>query len=310
MSTDIYLPQLNFSEFTLNDRRFSSLYRILDQVSKGCCSLVLLKIILFPFPSRLDPYAGLSKVNTPLQTPLTLSLEEWCTRPSSTKDQHYQLFAVVMHSGVTISSGHYTAYVRMSDLKDVKVWMQNGKGTEKEEEGHRNKDVTQVKDEVLDYDDGEVSFSLNARGPRGSRLASSKPGGKKLSEGSGVGLLGGQRSLSSYELGGNSSKYTDKATSSGATEGSTQRKTSNSLGQNTDAGLKKESEAGEESSGGVEATEQQALNKLLEYEGKWLLFDDSEVRLFEEEEFLRACSPETCSSSTPYLLFYRRMPEA
>ncbi|XP_056235108.1 ubiquitin carboxyl-terminal hydrolase 1 isoform X2 [Seriola aureovittata] len=258
---------------------------------------------------ELDPYAGLSKVNTPLQTPLTLSLEEWCTRPSSAKGQHYQLFAVVMHSGITISSGHYTAYVHMSDLKDVKLWLQDRKDTEKEEEEEKeSKEAAQVKDEVLDYDDGEVSFSLNARGQRAASLASSKTGGKKLSEG-GVGLLGGQRSLSSYELGNSSSKHTDK----GATEGSKRRKTVNSLSQNPEAGLKKEPEAGEEASvtscGGVGATEQQALNNLQEYEGKWLLFDDSEVRLFEEEEFLRACSPETCSSSTPYLLFYRRMPE-
>ncbi|XP_071342255.1 ubiquitin carboxyl-terminal hydrolase 1 isoform X2 [Trachinotus anak] len=257
---------------------------------------------------ELDPYAGLSKVNTPLQTPLNLSLEEWCTRPSSTKGQHYQLFAVVMHSGVTISSGHYTAYVRMSDLKDVKLCLQDRKETEKEEEEEKEcKEGAQVKDEVPDYDDGEVSFSLNARGQRGASLASSKQGGKKLSEG-GVGLLGGQRSLSSYELGNSSSKHTDK----GATEGSKWRKTINSLSQSTEAGLKKEPEAGEEASVtscGVGATEQQALNNLLEYEGKWMLFDDSEVRLFEEEDFLRACSPETCSSSTPYLLFYRRTPE-
>ncbi|XP_038571235.1 ubiquitin carboxyl-terminal hydrolase 1 isoform X2 [Micropterus salmoides] len=261
----------------------------------------------------LDPYAGLSKVNTPLQTPLTLSLDEWCTRPSSTKGQHYELFGVVMHSGVTISSGHYTAYVRMSDLKDVKLWLRDKKemGGEEEEE-KESKEGLRVKDEELDYDDGEVSFSLNARGQRGASLASSKAGGKKLSEG-GVGLLGGQRSLSSCDLG--NSKHTEKAASSGATEGSKRRKTIKSLGQNTEAGLKKESEAaeGEEASmtscGGVEATEQQALNNLLEYEGKWLLFDDSEVRLFEEEDFLRACSPDRCCSSTPYLLFYRRMQE-
>ncbi len=263
-------------------------------------------------PPRLDPYAGLSKVNTPLQTPLTLSLEEWCTRPSSTKGQHYQLFGVVMHSGVTISSGHYTAYIRMSDLKDVKLWLRDRKDTEEEEEEKESKDGARVKDEVLDYDDGEVSFSLNARGQRGASLASSKMGGKKLSEG-GVGLLGGQRSLSSYDIGNGGSKHTEKAAGSGATEGSKRRKTINSLGKNTEAGLKKEAGGGEEASmtscGGVEATEQQALNNLLEFEGKWLLFDDSEVRLFEEEDFLRACSPETCSSSTPYLLFYRRMPE-
>ncbi|XP_049911976.1 ubiquitin carboxyl-terminal hydrolase 1 isoform X1 [Epinephelus moara] len=264
---------------------------------------------------ELDPYAGLSKVNTPLQTPLTLSLEEWCTRPSAAKDQHYQLFAVVMHSGVTISSGHYTAYVRMSDLKDVKLWLGDRKEKEEEEEEEKKKESKegiQVKEEVLDYDDGEVSFSLNARGQRGASLAGSKTGGKKLSEG-GVGLLGGQRSLSSCDLGSNSSKHTDKPASSGSTEGSKRRTPVSNLGQNTEAGLTKEAKVGEEASvtacGGAEATEQQALNNLLEYEGKWLLFDDSEVRLFEEEDFLRACSPETYSSSTPYLLFYRRMPE-
>lgn len=247
-------------------------------------------------------------MNTPLQTPLTLSLEEWCTQPSSAKSQRYQLFAVVMHSGVTISSGHYTSFVRMSDLKDVKLWLQDKKGSEKEEEEQDSKEGTQVKDEVLDYDDGEVSFSLSAR--KGASLASGKTGGKKLSEG-GVGLLGGQRSLSSCDLGNSSSTHAEKAASSGLTEGPKRRKTINSLGQNPEAGLKKEPGVGEEpsimSAGGVEATEQQALNNLLEYEGKWLLFDDSEVRLFEEEDFLRACSPETFSSSTPYLLFYRRM---
>ncbi|KAK2835231.1 hypothetical protein Q5P01_015715 [Channa striata] len=260
---------------------------------------------------ELDPYAGLSKVNTPLQTPLTLSLEEWCTGPSSTKGQHYQLFAVIMHSGVTISSGHYTAYVCMSDLKNARLWLQDGQETEKQREEKESKAGTQIKDEMLDYDDGEVSFNVNARGQRSSRLASSKPVNKKLSEGGGVGLLGGQRSLSGYEFGNSSNKHTDKAAVSGASEGSTRRKTSHGLEQNTE---RKEPEAGDEaavaSCSRVEATEQQALNKLLEYEGKWLLFDDSEVRVFEEEEFLRACSPETCSSSTPYLLFYRKMPEA
>ncbi|XP_041647301.1 ubiquitin carboxyl-terminal hydrolase 1 isoform X2 [Cheilinus undulatus] len=260
---------------------------------------------------ELDPYAGLCKVNTPLQTPLTLSLDEWCTRPSSKKGQHYQLFAMVMHSGVTISSGHYTAFVRMSDLKDVKLWLQDNKETKEKEEEVGSKEGTRVNEEVQDYDDGEVSFSLNSRGQRGASLANSKMGGKKLSEG-GVGLLGGQRSLSGYDLGA-SSKQTEKAAT---TEGSKRRKTINNMSQNTEAGLKKESDSieGEEemtttSCSGTQTSQQQALNNLLEYEGKWMLFDDSEVRLFDEEDFLRACSPETCSSSTPYLLFYRRMPE-
>lgn len=260
-------------------------------------------------PPRLDPYAGLSKVNTPLQTPMTLSLEEWCTQPSSAKAQNYQLFALVMHSGVTISSGHYTAYIRVSDLKDVKLRLPDSEQPEEQEE----KESKQAKDEPTDYDDGEVSFSLSAR--RSVSLASSKTGGKKLSEG-GVGLLGGQRSLFSCDLGSTSSSsstQTEKAASSILREGSKRRKINSALSQNPEAGLKKEPAAGEDASatsrGEAEDAEEQSLNNLLEYEGKWLLFDDCEVRLFEEEDFRRACSPETCSSSTPYLLFYRRMAE-
>lgn len=256
------------------------------------------------FRLRLDPYAGLSKVNTPLQTPLTLSLEEWCTQPSAAQGQHYQLFAVIMHSGVTISSGHYTAYVRMSDLKDVKLWLQDSQETEEEEE--ESKAAAPVKDEPLSYDDGEVSFNLKGR--RGLSLAGGKAGSKKLSEG-GIGLLGGQRRLSSYELGTSISQAEKPA----AAEGSKRRKTTNSLSQRPEAGVKKEPGAREEAPanacGAAEDPDQRAVSHLLQYEGKWLLFDDCEVRLFEEEDFLRACSPETSSSSTPYLLFYRRMPK-
>lgn len=236
---------------------------------------------------------------------MTLSLEEWCTRPSSANGQSYQLFALVMHSGVTISSGHYTAYVRVSDLKDAKLRLPDGQEAEEREE-KESREAARAKDEPPDYDDGEVSFRLGAR----RSVASSKTGGKKLSEG-GVGLLGGQRSLFSCDLGGGT--HTEKAAGGILREGSKRRKINSALSQNTEAGLKKEPGAGEEapvtSCGEAEDAEQRSLNNLLEYEGKWLLFDDCEVRLFEEEDFRRACSPETCSSSTPYLLFYRRMPE-
>lgn len=249
---------------------------------------------------EVDPYAGLSKVNTPLQTPLTLSLSEWCTKPSTATGQQYELFAVVMHSGVTISSGHYTTYIRMSNLKDAKLWLQDKKESDAEEDAKEKKERTH-KEENPAFDD--VSVSLSTRGQRRAGLATTKSGSKKLSEG-GVGLLGGQRSLSNCELGSGS-----KGTNRGAAEGSKRRKTLSSSSQNT-GGLKKElEEVAVAPPGGMGATEQQALTSLLEYEGKWLLFDDSEVRLFEEEDFLRACSPETSSSSTPYLLFYKRMTE-
>ncbi|KAM8888751.1 ubiquitin carboxyl-terminal hydrolase 1 isoform 2-T4 [Synchiropus picturatus] len=240
--------------------------------------------------SQLDPYGGLSKVNTPLQTPLTLSLDEWCTPTSTTKGHQYQLFAVVMHSGVTISCGHYTAFVRVRNLNDVKLHLKERREAESEEE---------TKEEATHYDDGEVSL-------RQRDDSFMKKGTKKTSEG-GVGLLGGQRSFSGCDVG--HSKLMESA------EGSRRRRTFR-LGLNSESGVKTEPEEGAvaekeptERAGG-EATEQEAIKILQEYEGKWLLFDDSEVRLFEEAEFMQACSPDTFSSSTPYLLFYSRTPEA
>ncbi|KAM6962596.1 ubiquitin carboxyl-terminal hydrolase 1 [Aplochiton taeniatus] len=271
---------------------------------------------------ELDPYAGLSKVNTPLQTPLELSLEEWCTRHSATGGPHYQLFAVVMHSGVTISSGHYTTYIRMADVKDTEIWLQdNDDGEEREEDEKDNGGgggggaQPAAKEAALLYDDGEVSFNLKGQSPggnAGSAGSSSKMGAKKSSEG--VGLLGGQRSLSSsFDLGGSSKpSNADKATS-GEAEGSRRKRTSSGPGPSTEVGRQEEPAEGEDREETSVpkcrvASEQAALSALLEYEGKWMLFDDSEVRLFEEKDFLRACSPDTCSTSTPYLLFYRKTP--
>uniref|UniRef100_A0A8C8F0K0 USP domain-containing protein n=1 Tax=Oncorhynchus tshawytscha TaxID=74940 RepID=A0A8C8F0K0_ONCTS len=193
-----------------------------------------------------DPYAGLSKVNTPLQTPFKRSLEEWCMHPSATGGQHYQLFAVVIHSAVTISSGRYTTYIRMMDSKDTKVHLpeedEKQSGEEEECGGKLHGD----------YDEGEVSYSLNGKGQNGS----ANLGAKKASEGQ--------------------TANPDKAEAEEVLV------------------------TGCEGVGGGVSTEQ-ALSSLLQNEGKWMLFDDSEV-LFFEEDFLRACS-----TSTPYLLFYRRV---
>ncbi|KAI4880813.1 hypothetical protein NFI96_031839, partial [Prochilodus magdalenae] len=250
--------------------------------------------------SELDPYAGLSKVNTPLHTPLKLSLEEWCTRPSAPEQgHHYRLFAVVMHSGVTISSGHYTTYIRMMDLHQtvLKPQSQPQEDGEKEEEGEMK---PLKKEEALapDYDDGEVSFSLSGKGKNitsgtGMTTTASKAGGKRPSEG--IGLLGGQRSLSSYELSSSKQASSEKPVNMGSTPVK-------------NGGVKKEKEyendvVKEQSQVSFDL----ALQNLLDYEGKWMLFDDSEVRFFDEEDFLRACSPETCSTSTPYLLFYKKV---
>lgn len=223
----------------------------------------------------MDPYAGLSKVNTPLHTPLRLSLKEWSTEPSPPhQENHYRLFAVVMHSGVTISSGHYTTYIRMMDLHLTEI--------------ERHAKTGEPRDTAApDYDDGEVSFSLSSKTNESVTGGSGKPSGPKRGS-DGVGLLGGQRSLSNYEIG------TSKQATSGCSPVPARKGAA--VKEKVD-GVKEESHV----------TEDSALQNLLEYEGKWMLFDDSEVRLVPEEDFLRACSPETCSTSTPYLLFYKKV---
>ncbi|XP_030647006.1 LOW QUALITY PROTEIN: ubiquitin carboxyl-terminal hydrolase 1 [Chanos chanos] len=242
--------------------------------------------------SETEPYAGLSKVSTPLQTPLRLSLKEWCAQPCRADGGglHYMLFAVVMHSGVSISSGHYTTYIRMTDLQRPTVWPLSPE--ENTEEG------VKMKEEVFpDYDDGEVSFSLRRRvmqnGGANVSSAASKAGAKRPSEG--VGLLGGQRNLPSYQLGTDQQNSLEKSTAS------TPWLSSAAL---QDGGVMEGTEAVRERS---QETLDTAWQKVLDYEGKWLLFDDSEVKLVQEEDFLRSCSPHTSSTSTPYLLFYKKL---
>lgn len=247
--------------------------------------------------SELDPYAGLSKVNTPLLTPLQLSLKEWSTQPSASREEHhYRLFAVVMHSGVTISSGHYTTYIHTTDLHHTKLELQPQDESLKE----KDEETKLPKKEVSpsDYDDGEVSFSVSSKVTNtttGTSL-SSKAGGKRPTEG--VSLLGGQRSISSYEISTSKQAALEKPANMAAYAGSPA----------PNGPVKKEKdEEGDCVKEESQVSSDMALRNLLDYEGKWLLFDDSEVRLIEEEEFLRACSPESCSTSTPYLLFYKKV---
>ncbi|KAI5614623.1 ubiquitin carboxyl-terminal hydrolase 1 [Silurus asotus] len=239
---------------------------------------------------EMDPYAGLSKVNTPLLTPLKLSLKEWSTQPS--QKHHYRLFAVVMHSGVTISSGHYTTYIRMMDLHRTKLELQAQEESQKEDDGETK---LLKKEEVSppDYNDGEVSFSVSAK-PQNMTSLSSKTGGKRSTEG--VGLLGGQRSISSYEISTSKQAPTEKTANVPAYAGSPVQNGAVKK-ENDEKAVKEHSQVSLDT----------ALQNLMDYEGKWMLFDDSEVRLFEEDEFLRACSPESCATSTPYLLFYKKV---
>lgn len=56
-----------------------------------------------------------SKVSGNLAIPLFLSLKPWSSTDCPGRDKMYELFAVLFHSGLTCSSGHYTTYVRAKE---------------------------------------------------------------------------------------------------------------------------------------------------------------------------------------------------
>lgn len=187
----------------------------------------------------------------------------------------------------------------MMDLHHTVLKHQSQMEGEKEEDGER-KPLKKDEPNPADYDDGEVSFSLRGKVKNmtnGTSVTNSaSKGGKRSSEG--VGLLGGQRSISSYELGSKQAS-SEKAVNMGGCSAITP--VHNGVVKKD---KEEEREAVKEES---QVSSDLALQNLMDFEEKWLLFDDSEVRLFDEEDFLRACSPETCSTSTPYLLFYKKV---
>ncbi|KFP40342.1 Ubiquitin carboxyl-terminal hydrolase 1, partial [Chlamydotis macqueenii] len=242
---------------------------------------------------EFDCYGGLSKINTPLLTPLKLSLEEWSTKPTN---DTYGLFAVVMHSGITISSGHYTASVKITDLNSLEL----DKGnfiTDQMYEMIKPEPLNEEEARTVteDYDDGEVSFRVNGNAQPGKVL------NKKNMEA--VGLLGGQKSKPDCDL------YNSKpANPEKILNVVTENRNAESSASNGSAECSAEhSEQNGAAANGLENKALYVLQSLKEYEGKWLLFDDSEVKVTEEKDFLNSLSPTSSSTSTPYLLFYKKI---
>ncbi|XP_074077381.1 ubiquitin carboxyl-terminal hydrolase 1 [Macrotis lagotis] len=247
---------------------------------------------------EFDCYGGgLSKINTPLLTPLKLSLEEWSTKPTN---DSYGLFAVVMHSGITISSGHYTASVKVTDLNSLELDTENFVVDQTYEMGKPDPlNEEDAKALAEDYDD-EVSFRVNGNAQPSKVLS------KKNVEA--VGLLGGQKSRPDYEFcsslrASNPEKVLgalaeNRNPESSGVSGTQEPDRYKELGGQTDA-----------NANGLESKVADVIQSLKEYEGKWLLFDDSEVKVTEEKDFLNSLSPATSSTSTPYLLFYKKISE-
>ena len=70
---------------------------------------------LFLFVFSLSADSTVLKINDHLATPLSLCLSQWCAKQCKQLNCKYDLCAVVMHSGVSSSSGHYISYVQIPD---------------------------------------------------------------------------------------------------------------------------------------------------------------------------------------------------
>uniref|UniRef100_G3S8K7 Ubiquitin carboxyl-terminal hydrolase n=1 Tax=Gorilla gorilla gorilla TaxID=9595 RepID=G3S8K7_GORGO len=245
---------------------------------------------------EFDCYGGgLSKINTPLLTPLKLSLEEWSTKPTN---DSYGLFAVVMHSGITISSGHYTASVKVTDLNSLELDKGNFVVDQMCEIGKPEPlNEEEARGVVENYNDEEVSIRV------GGNTQPSKVLNKKNVEA--IGLLGGQKSKADYEL-YNKASNPDKVASTAFAE-NRNSETSDTTGTHESDRNKESSDQTGINISGFENKISYVVQSLKEYEGKWLLFDDSEVKVTEEKDFLNSLSPSTSPTSTPYLLFYKKL---
>ncbi|XP_036206359.1 ubiquitin carboxyl-terminal hydrolase 1-like [Myotis myotis] len=237
---------------------------------------------------------GLSKINTPLLTPLKLSLEEWSTKPTN---DSYGLFAVVMHSGTTISSGHYTASVKVTDLNSLELDKGNfvldqlcemSKPEPLNEEEARG---------IAEKHDDEVPIRVNGN------TQPSKVLNKNNVEA--IGLLGGQKSKADYEP-YNKVANPDKGASTAFAE-NRNSETNITYGTHESDRNKESSDQTGIDIGGFEDKISYVVQILKEYEGKWLLFNDSKVKVTEEKDFLNSLSPSTSPTSTPYLLFYKKL---
>lgn len=252
--------------------------------------------------SELEPYGNLSKVNTPLLTPLTLSLEEWSTKEAN---DNYELFAVVMHNGVSISSGHYTAYIKMPYFgsQDMHKEESASNCAKQESLGEEEAKNTVCSHE---YDDGEVSVKL-----KGNLQTASGKTTKKNAES--VGLLGGQKHMSSFYL--NASKNKNNLEKPGFAFNESDKSNANYEDKQHCFLNNQSSFTGQHSVFKTEGNTPhnlfpQSCSSLQEYEGKWMLFDDAEVKLTDEQDFLSSLSPSTSCTSTPYLLFYKKAANA
>lgn len=54
-----------------------------------------------------------------METPLSITMDRWCTKSCQQRLDTYRLLSVVSHTGTSSSSGHYLSYIRVPKLEPV-----------------------------------------------------------------------------------------------------------------------------------------------------------------------------------------------
>lgn len=75
----------------------------------------ILCVHLKRFSASSGTFGYVSKINDHVKIPLFLPcLRHKCPRPCSRADHRYQLYGLIAHAGVTLTSGHYLTYVKIN----------------------------------------------------------------------------------------------------------------------------------------------------------------------------------------------------
>ena len=316
---DLFLKQIMASE-TLreNNKYLCAECSRLNEAQRSVQYELLPKILVLQlkrFTAASNKSAFMSKINDFIPTPFTMNC--FCTQcmppdmppqppgeasPTPPK-HHYRLFAVIMHLGATLASGHYIAYVRASidltsDYSQCPRAATQISGTERQKAGtsggncNGNSSSGNGKKGIMKY------FSRSSDSKNGTSTNNSS-------------------SSSLHSLAANGKDCTDNGGSSGS--GSCRSSgccgMQRVLGQLNHRGepnphrfRHRSQESLESANGGIEA---ESLHHLHLSNGDmdtdlWLECDDENISVITRRQFEDELNSKQ-SSTTPYLLFYERV---
>jgi ubiquitin carboxyl-terminal hydrolase 1 len=263
----------------------------------------------------------MSKINDYIPTPLSMNC--FCTEclQAGGKEQpkhHYRLYAVIMHLGATLASGHYIAYVRASDStgdylncqRNSTVERKNKKGILKyfsrSSDGGRSSVGSGSNSSILTSTNGvsssnsgsesNVCRSLNCCGirtlgqlsvtPESSGLNSLPPIGSSSS-------ISGERNSIVHHHG----QYSQKMMDNKDLSNDLMVMMSNGIGNSTSSNQK---------SGSIGSGSFSSSSSSTDIEDVWLECDDDSISVITRKQFEEELSSKQ-SATTPYLLFYQRI---